>query len=700
MDIELQRSYQVKKYLEKLGYPPESIYFEYSISSGKRIDVVVKKEKSVFIAIEVKNPQIFNFETIVDIEYHPLTRKIQREAQEVDAEYFILTSGTNYLWMKTGFGGRPEKIEEVKFSDFNVIKNTENEFLNIVLNHIFEFLRNFPITGNHLYDTSLVIYTKLKKETDVDFDIRKIYQSLFSQSQINQQYTRKHSSEEILNQAIERLDTVSLFNNKLTVTEYIDNLFSRNSNELNVPRWLSDFMMKILNPLPEENIIDLFARNGTVTSSAYMNNNKKVTSYYTNQNDYYWIKIHQLLFLGKEVDIIFEPLLINGRTEFLIEKSANDILIVPPFNQKISNAYDSELFHNGIKDSTSIFIETALKALREKGKIIVIVSDSFLSSNQLLKARKYFLRESIVESIISLPQDTFKPYSLVKTSLITFVKTSREVHQNTFFAAIDESPKEYLLDSKKSQQLNEILINHNKFKLNESFTKSKSGFVVEELDMENLHFSKYLFRDSIYSNNSLGQGYLYIPIKELTLDIYRGSALVSDDEKGDIPYIGPASIRKMRIIKDSFSYTSKNIIPNKNIKIETQDILVNAIGPNRGKAAIVSSEFNNMSINRHIIGIKANKNLVLPEYLAIILNSKIVQEQFYDQSSGSVIPSLNLKSFKQLIIPIPNFDIQEKTIQEFNSITSEYNNTLNKLAEIESKLNNAFNNLGKEGNEI
>ncbi|EIA08684.1 N-6 DNA methylase [Flavobacterium frigoris] len=699
MDIELQRSYQVKKYLEKLGYPPESIYFEYSISSGKRIDVVVKKEKSVFIAIEVKNPQIFNFETIVDIEYHPLTRKIQREAQEVDAEYFILTNGTNYLWMKTGFGGRPEKIEEVKFSDFNIIKNTENEFLNIVLNHIFEFLRNFPITGNHLYDTSLVIYTKLKKETDVDFDIRRIYQSLFSQSQINQQYTRKHSSEEILNQAIERLDTINLSNNKLTVIEYIDNLFLRNSNDLSVPRWLSDFMMKILNPLPEDNIIDLFARNGTITSSVYLNNNEKVVSYYTNQNDYYWIKIQQLLFLGKEVEIIFEPLLINGRTDFLIENLANDILIVPPFNQKISNAFDSELFHNGIKDSTSIFIETALKAVRENGKIMVIVADNFLSSNQLLKVRKYFLRESIIESIISLPQDTFKPYSLVKTSLITFVKTSSRVNQNTFFAAIEESPKEYLLDSKKSKQLNEILANHNKFKLNEDFTKSKSGFVVKELDVENLHFSKYLFRDNIYHNN-LSKGYLYIPIKELTLDIYRGSALVSDDEKGDIPYIGPASIRKMRIIKDSFSYTSKNIIPNKNIKIETQDILVNAIGPNRGKAAIVSTEFNGMSINRHIIGIKVNNNLVLPEYLAIILNSKIVQEQFYDQSSGSVIPSLNLKSFEQLIIPIPNFDIQEKTIQEFNYITSEYNNTLNKLAEIESKLNNAFNYLGKEEDSI
>lgn len=699
MDIELQKFHQVKKYLEKLGYPPESIYFEYQITSGRRIDVVVKKENVVFIAIEVKNPQVFNFETVIDIEYHPLTRKIQREAQESGAEYFILTNGTNYLWMKTGFGGRPEKIDEVRFSNFKVTKNTENEFINIVFSHVFEFLRNFPITGNHLYDLSLVLYTKLKKETNEHFDIREIYQSLFSQSQINQQYTRKYSYEEILNQAIERLDTINLFDNKLIITEYIDNLFLRDSNELNVPRWLSDFMIKILNPQPEENIIDLFSRNGSVTSSVYLNKNRKVTSYYTNQNDYYWIKIQQLLFLGKEVDIIFEPLLINGRTDFLIQNLANNILIVPPFNQKISDVFDSELFHKGIKDSTSILIEKALKIVRENGKIIVIVSDSFLSSNQLLKAREFFFRNSFIESIISLPQDTFKPYSLVKTSLITFVKATSHVKKNTFFAEIQESPKEYLLDSKKSTELNEILIKYNKFNLNEGFVKSKSGFVIDDLDIENLHFSKYLFRDNFYNKN-LAKGYLYIPIKELSLDIYRGSNLVSDDEKGDIPYIGPASIRKMRIIKDSFSYTSRNIIPNKNIKVETNDILVNAIGPNRGKAAIVSSEFNNMSINRHIIGIKANRNLVIPEYLAIILNSKIVQEQFYDQSSGSVIPSLNLKSFEQLIIPIPSFDIQEKTIQQFNSITLEYNDTLNRLAEIESKLNNAFNNLGKEVDSI
>ncbi|CAM3131939.1 N-6 DNA methylase [Flavobacterium frigoris] len=699
MEIELQRYYQVKKYLEKIGYPSESILFEYNISSAKRIDIVVKKENGVFIAIEVKEPQSVNFETITDIEYHPLTRKIQRESQEVAAEYFILTNGINYLWMKTGYGGRPEKIDEVPFSEFTVIKHTENEFISIILSHIYEFLRNFPITGNHLYDLSLVLFTKLKKETDENFDIREIFQSLFSQSQIIQQYTRKYSSQDILNQAIERLDTINLSTNKLIVLEYIDNLFLRNSNELSVPRWLSDFMMKILTPLPNDNIIDLFARNGSITSSVYLNNNEKVTSYYTNQNDYYWIKIHQLLFLGKEVEIIFEPLLLNGRTDFLIENLANDILIIPPFNQKISGAYESELFHYGIKDSTCIFIETALKAVREDGKVIVIVSDSFLSSSPLLKAREYFLRESFIESIISLPQDTFKPYSLVKTSLVTFVKSREQINQQTFYAAIQESPKEYLSDSTKSEQLNKILINYKKFKINENFTKSKDGFVVEELDVENLHFSKYLFTDNIYDNN-LSKGFIYIPLKNLAIDIFRGSALISDDINGEIPYIGPAAIRKMRIIKDSFSYTSKNITPKKVLKIDTHDILVNAIGPNRGKAAIVSQEFNNLAINRHIIGIKANQNLVIPEYLAIILNSKIVQEQFYDQSSGSVIPSLNLKSFEQLIIPIPNFDVQEKTVKEFNSITVEYNNTINKLAEIESKLNNAFNNLGKEEDKI
>ncbi|OXB04970.1 N-6 DNA methylase [Flavobacterium pectinovorum] len=693
MEQELQLFKYVKKYLEDLGYPPESIFFEYHTENRNRIDVVVKKEDGIYIVIEVKNPNSLNLNSIDDIEYHPLTRRVQKEAQEVNAEYFVLTNGDKYLWMKTGIGGRPEKVEKVFYSDFNIIKNTDKQFLDIVLNHVFEYLKNFPITGNRLYDMSIVLYGKLKKEINLDFNLNQIEYNRFVNNEINYLLNKKYSDTEIIFEAIERLETISLIENKLAVIEFIDNLFLKNSRDLVVPRWLADLMSKILNPHKSDKIIDMFARNGSVSSSAYFNQSENVITYYTNREYFYWIKIQQLLFLKREANIVLDSAQIDEEFNYS-GTSPKAFLIAAPFNVKIlTRNYD----YTGIKDSTSLFIENALNAVEQNGKVVVIVPDNFLSSNQFLKFRKHIIKSNNIESIISLPQDSFKPYSSVKTTLITIIKGQNNL--NTFFAALEDSPKEYLIDCSKFENINNILENYIKFKTSKVIDPSKFGFVVDEINFENLHFSKYLFTQNL-DGKSFNKNYIFIPLKELVNNIFRGDQLVSDNHAGDIPYIAPASIRRMRIVKDSFSYTSKKLIPQKNIKTEFGQILINAIGPNRGKAALVSSEYTNMLINRHIIGLKVNENLVLPGYLAIAINSKIVQEQFLDKSSGSVIPSLNFKSLEEIIIPLPSIEIQEKTILEFNALSEEYGTALVKISNLESELNEKLNTLGKEEKKI
>ena len=693
MDHGLQLFRYVKKYLEDLGYPSESIFFEYHTENRNIIDIVVKKEDGIYIVVEIKNPNSLNLNSIDDIEYHPLTRRVQKEAQEVNAEYFVLTNGDEYLWMKTGIGGRPEKVEKVFYSDFDIIKNTDKQFLDIVLNHVFEYLKNLPITGNRLYDMSIVLYGKLKREIDFNFNLNEIEYNHFINNEINYLFDRKYSDQEIIFEAIERLETVNLIENKLAVIEFIDNLFLKNSKDLIVPRWLADLMSKILTTNKSDKIIDMFARNGSVSSSAYFNQNENVITYYTNKEYFYWIKIQQLLFLKKEVNIVLDSAQIDGEFNYS-GTPPKAFLIAAPFNVKIlTKNYD----YTGVKDSTSLFIQNALNAVEKNGKVVVIVPDNFLSSNQFLKFRKHIIKNNNIESIISLPQDSFKPYSSVKTTLITIIKGQK--NSQTFFAALEDSPKEYLIDCSKFESISNVIENYIKFKNYGGINPSKFGFVVNEINFENLHFSKYLFTQNL-DEKSFNKNYIFVPLKELVNNIFRGDQLVSDNQIGDIPYIAPASIRRMRIVKDGFSYTSKKLIPQKNIKTEFGQILINAIGPNRGKAALVSSEFTNMLINRHIIGLKVNENLVIPGYLAIAINSKIVQEQFLDKSSGSVIPSLNFKSLEEIIIPLPNVETQQKMILEFESLSVEYMNMLIKMSNLKNEFNERLNVLGKEENKL
>jgi hypothetical protein len=700
METELQQFQYVKKYLEKLGYPPESILFKYSTVSGRHTDLVVKVGEKILVAIEVKSPRSININSLEEIEYHPLSRKLQKEAQELEAKFYVLFNGKDNLWMQTGEGGRPEKISEVSYNSFNLSTPSESQYINGLLNNVVGFLKNFPLTGDHLFDTSIVFYTKLAQETKQDIDLSEFLKDIFSKNYLSEKQTSKYLPKDIVLQAIERLESISFCENKLAIVEFIDLFFESNRREWNVPRWLGDLMVKILNSDSEDHIIDLFTRNGIITSAAYLNGLKNLTSYYSNQNEIYWIKIQQLLALGKESNIKFEPALLGGQTDILMENSVDGVLMAPPFNLKFQNSPNSILYNNGVKDSTSVFLEMALKTIKPNGKVVAIVLDNFLVSAQFIKARKYLAKESIIETIISLPSETFKPFSAVKTSIISFIKKTNTNRSHSFLASIEDVPKGTIIDCSKSPLINETLQNFYSFLNHSEFKISKSGFIVEALDTKNFHFSKYWFQNKYNDQGNLQDGYLSVPLKELIYEISRGGAMVSDSERGDIPYISPASIRSLRLIKEELSYTTRSKIPTRTKKVENGEVVINAIGPHRGNAAFVTSDFDGMPINRHIIALKANTNLITPEYLAIVLNSKFVQEQFFDKSTGTVIPSLNLKSFEEILIPVPNLYIQKKIASEFISLTSQYNSAQEKLFFIQNELNNKLNHLGKEGKNI
>lgn len=695
MDTEIQQFQYIKKYLERLGYPPESILFEYSTISGRHTDMVVKVGDEILVAIEVKSYKVFNIQTLEELEYHPLSRKLQKEAQELKAKFYVLSNGKENLWMRTGEGGRPEKVAEVNFSSFNLNVLSESQYIDGILTHVVEYLKNYPITGDHLFDTSIVFYAKLSQETMQVINLSEYLDDLFSRHLLSEKQKGENLPKDIIFNALERLESISFFNNKLAIIDFIGTLFENNRIEWNVPRWLGDLMVKILNCKVEEHIIDLFTKNGVITSSVYLNNLKNLTSFYSNQKELYWIKIQQLLTIGEEKTVHFEPALLNGQIDFLTENSVEGILMAPPFNLKFQNTPNSILYNSGVKDSTSFFLEIALKTVKPNGKVVAIVLDNFLISDQYIKARKYFLKDNIIESIISLPSDTFKPFSGVKTSLISFVKKPNGKNTQSFLASIENIPKGNIFDCSKSTILNEIIQNYFAYLSHKEFVGTKSGFIVDKLDVNNFHFSKYWFLNK-YNHENLQEGYLSVPLKELVFEFVRGGAMINDSEVGDIPYISPASIRSMRLIKEELSYTTEDKIPPRTKKVENGEVVINAIGPNRGKAAFVTSEFSGMAINRHIIALRANYNLILPEYLAISLNSKFVQEQFFDRSTGTVIPSLNLKSFEEIIIPVPNLDVQSRIASEFFSLTSQYNLAHERLFSIQKELNDKLNSLGKE----
>lgn len=697
MDFETQAYSEIKKYLESLGYPGTSIFPEYDLRDSK-IDAVVKSKDRVLIAIEIKGTAALKSITTSEIGYHPITRSLQKNAVELEAKYYLLSDGAQHIWLKTGKSGRPEKTIAIPYKQLNAHTLSELEFTKELLAHITEYVRNFPITGDHLYDVSIVLYAKLSQDISEQGTFSINLKDIIGTHHIDEKSPSNYAPEEILKEALERLKSIDLIDNRIAVFEFIDAFFEASRNEWHVPGWMADFMVSLINKDKQSDLLDLFSRNGILTLLAYLKGFQHVSSYYTSHKELYWIKIQQILGNRKEAEVKFEPGLLKGDISLVPSNRMDAVLLALPFNLKFEGSHDSDLERKGIKDGNSLFLEAALNATNNEGQVVAIVPDGFLLSGQYKKSRSFF--QSLIEAIIGLPEGAFKPYSAVKTSLVVLRKDRLLKQGQVFMASLDKVPDTNPLYNEYDDSIKHILASLNAFRTRKKIAPSKGGFVVKQLNAENFHVSKYWLDEGLKSSDSVQSGFATLPLKELVKSISRGSAIVKDPD-GHIPYINPAVVRELRLNQEELSYTTENKLPNSKVKqVFVNDVLVNIIGPYRGKAALVPKEFEGMAVNHHLAVIKANTNLILPGYLAVVLNSQFVQDQFHDQTSGTVIPALNLSSFEQIVLPVPSLEMQEQIYAEYAQRLEELATIQTRAAVLKGEISQRLSNLAKGGGKI
>jgi type I restriction enzyme S subunit len=121
------------------------------------------------------------------------------------------------------------------------------------------------------------------------------------------------------------------------------------------------------------------------------------------------------------------------------------------------------------------------------------------------------------------------------------------------------------------------------------------------------------------------------------------------------------SLKKVTRINHPFHYKQKKsqLVPG--------DILVARHGKS-GQAAVIPENINTAHA-LNVIVIKKSKS-ILSEYIAFLLNSGVLSK-IEASKGGSVQEIINTSVIKNLIIPIPDFEQQEKIIEELNNIANE-----------------------------
>ena len=124
---------------------------------------------------------------------------------------------------------------------------------------------------------------------------------------------------------------------------------------------------------------------------------------------------------------------IDGTTTYMDEKgilhhNGFDIVLANmPYSQKTKHG---NLYDLPSTNGDSICVQHCMKAINsaaENGRMALVVPEGFLFRKDLAKTREYLLAHCQLQSIISLPQGVFLPYTGVKTDIIYATSVNKKV---------------------------------------------------------------------------------------------------------------------------------------------------------------------------------------------------------------------------------------------------------------------------------
>ena len=133
---------------------------------------------------------------------------------------------------------------------------------------------------------------------------------------------------------------------------------------------------------------------------------------------------------------------------------------------------------------------------------------------------------------------------------------------------------------------------------------------------------------------------------------------------------------------------------SKSGRVKKDDILLCKDGALTGKIAIVRNEFDNLDamINEHVFLLRA-PNLTTQKYMFIFLHSNAGQNILKENITGSAQGGLNSTNLKNIRIPLPPLDIQQKLVAECKEVDKEYESSRMSVEEYKRKIEILFKEL-------
>ena len=333
--------------------------------------------------------------------------------------------------------------------------------------------------------------------------------------------------------------------------------------------------------------------------------------------------------------------------------------------------------------SSWAFINIVINSLKDTGKAIVVMNNAGLYSlkNSDVEFRKLLVSGGYIESVISLPEKLFANTSIPVTLLVL----SNNNDKIKFINAEKMIQNNKLINSAKLLNIEEILNEYANIS-DSSYTK-----IIDNKELVNESFN-------LHVQNYMGIENLEIKfpriLNELCFDVYRGYQISANDiNQNSEPQEGLLEHKIVNIVNIIDGIIENNLTKiyledgklNKYL-LKNKDLLVTLKGAITRFSVVELKENERLIPSGNFTVLRLDTSIVNPYYLKMFFESSKGNAIINSIKSGGALPSINISQLKDIKVPVPPIEEQNKIVNRYLAKTDEIQMIKSKLKNLEDSL--------------
>jgi len=329
--------------------------------------------------------------------------------------------------------------------------------------------------------------------------------------------------------------------------------------------------------------------------------------------------------------------------KFLIDKKFDYIFSIPTFGYKFNQ---KDLSSNFISlDREGIAIENLIPYLNAQGFLFVVIPAKFIfSAGELSKIRNWINENYQVNSIYTLPEGTFRPYSGIKTY---FLSLSKQKHEQISVGNLELKDNRFIIANKEEIKSNDF--------------KQRDNWQVELFLSDNNELIQKFYQATTKK----------IKIKEIA-EVFRGKSIMKKDiQPGEYRVLNISDIEEGEINFENISTIAEDTRKILRYELKLGDVVISCRGT-LNKVAVFNDDKHKIIASANLIIIRPKKKII-SGYLKIFLESPLGATLIKNIQRGSIIMNINPADIGDLEIPLPDLKEQKEIADYYNKEKTIFN---------------------------